>query len=161
MIFSTPSFPMMHGTPIATSENPYSPFRHVETPITRFLPFNTASAMIAITAAGANTVLPLSLMTSAPDVFVMFTIFRIWSSPRRVVTGIHDTEAKCTRGIMVSPCSPITRARMSSRETPSSMAMYDLNLRVSRIFPSRKPDFFQNPIPDTVRTSSRPPDSSP
>jgi hypothetical protein len=52
-ILSTPFFPKTTGTPIETAEQLYSPSGHVETLITRFLPFRTASAINAITAPGA------------------------------------------------------------------------------------------------------------
>lgn len=91
--------------------------------MTRFLPCMTASAMVAIAAAGAYVVAPLSLMTSAPEVIVFCIMLSICSFLSRVVTGIPDTVAYSMSGTMVSPCSPMTMALVSSLETLSSCAM--------------------------------------
>ena len=78
---------------------------------------------MAITAAGAYIVAPLSLITSAPDVIVCWTILSICSLGSSVVMGIPVTLAYSTSGTIVSPCSPITSACASSRETFSACAM--------------------------------------
>ena len=53
IILSAPFFPRTTGTPMETAEQLYSPCGHVETLMTRFLPWMTASAIMAMTAAGA------------------------------------------------------------------------------------------------------------
>ena len=52
-IFCAPFFPRMHGTPIEMSVSSYSPWSGVVRLMTRFLARITASAIMAITAAGA------------------------------------------------------------------------------------------------------------
>lgn len=106
--------------------------------MTRFLPLITASAISAMTADGAYVVAPLSLITSAPEVMVCWTILSICSFVRSVVIGIPETLAYSTRGTIVSPCSPITRAFVSSLETSNSWAMYVRNRSVSRMLPMPK-----------------------
>ena len=95
----------------------------MDTLSTRFLPCTTASAIRAITAAGAYIVAPLSLITSAPELIVCWTILSICCFVRRVVMGIPVTLAYSTSGTMLSPCSPMTSAFTSWRETFSSCAM--------------------------------------
>ena len=109
IILSTPPLPKTTGTPMETSEKPYSPSRLVETLITRLRPVIMASAMIAMTVPGAYTVLPLSWMTSAPEVTVECTMLSICSVVSRLFMGMPETEAYSTNGIMLSPCSPITQ----------------------------------------------------
>lgn len=46
---------------------------------------------------------------------------------------------------MVSPCSPMTRARTSSLDTLSSCAMYDRNRSVSSMLPMPKTWFLSKP----------------
>lgn len=53
IILSTPFFPRTTGTPIETVEQLYSPCGHVDTLMTRFLPWITASAIVAIATDGA------------------------------------------------------------------------------------------------------------
>lgn len=149
IILSTPFFPRTTGTPIETAEQLYSPCGHVETLMTRFLPLITASAIVAIAAAGAYVVAPLSLITSAPEVMVCWTILSICAFVRSVVIGIPETLAYSINGTIVSPCSPMTRAFVSSLETLSSCAMYVRNRWVSRMLPM--PKMWLGGSPDSFR----------
>lgn len=63
---------------------------------------------------------PLSFITSAPEVTVCCTILSIRSFVRSVVIGMPDMLAYSTRGTIVSPCSPMTNAFVSSRLTSNS-----------------------------------------
>ena len=123
IILSMPFFPRTTGTPMETAEQLNSPCGQVETLMTRFLPLITASAIRAMTADGAYVVAPLSLITSAPDVIVWWTILSICSFVRSVVIGMPETLAYSTSGTIVSPCSPMTSALVSSLETFSSCAI--------------------------------------
>ena len=117
----------------------------METLITRLRSLIIASAIMAMTAAGAYMVEPLSFMTSAPEVMVWWMILSICSLLSNVVIGMPVTHEYSVSGTMVSPCSPMTNACVSSRETSSSCAMYVRKRRVSRMLPIPNTRFVGKP----------------
>ena len=100
IIFSTPFLPITAGTPIVTSEYPYSPSRYVATGIICFVSLTTASIIDEIAFPGACTVAPFNSMTLAATCFVSCTISSSFDFDKSDVSGIPDTveyleEATC------------------------------------------------------------------
>ncbi len=136
--------PTTAGTPIVTSEWPYSPSRYVATGITCFLSLTTDSTIAEIAFPGACTVAPFSSMTFAATCFVFWTSSSNFSFGRNDDNGIPETEENLGKGNMFSPCSPITSALIESRECPVASWINCLNLDKSSI----------PPIPNTLLLSN-------
>ena len=102
--------------------------------------------ILAIALPGATEVAPFLAITSMATCLVLAMVASISAGLRRLVSGTPPTEVNLGSGSMFSPCSPMTRAMMEERETPSLADRTCLKRERSRIPPMPTTRFFGNPV---------------